>query len=152
MSIRRRVMRHLRKSLLAELKIVCERRRSMYEETPVSPPHSFIAVIRTRVESLAFLAKLKKHEEKARTLFADVFSPVPHLNRLPISDSVMRISLMDNKRLVQKRKYTIPKHYEKAMDQNLDLRLSQGFIRPSNSQFFSPSFIVPKSDPSALPR
>jgi len=38
------------------------------------------------------------------------------------------------------------------MDQILDLRLSQGFIRPSHSQFVSPSFIVPKSDPSALPR
>jgi len=38
------------------------------------------------------------------------------------------------------------------MDEILDLRLSQGFIRPSNSQFVSPSFIVPKSDLSALPR
>ena len=70
-------MAHLRRSLLAELKIVCDKRRALYEETPASTPHSFLAVIRTRVESLAFLAELKKHEDKARTLFADVFSPVP---------------------------------------------------------------------------
>ncbi len=152
LSVRRRIMVHLRKILVAELKVVCGQRRHLYEETPVSPPQSFLAIIRTRVESLAFLAKLKKHKEKARTLFVDVFAPVPHLNRLPISDLVMRISLMDDKRFIQKRNYTVPKHYEKAMDKILDLRLSQGFIRPSNSQFVSPSFIVPKSDPSALPR
>jgi len=38
------------------------------------------------------------------------------------------------------------------MDDIINLRLSQGFIRPSNSQFASPSFLVPKSDPKALPR
>src|SRR5258705_3659693 len=38
------------------------------------------------------------------------------------------------------------------MDEIINLRLSQGFIRPSSSKFASPSFLVPKSDPKALPR
>jgi len=152
LSKRHRAMARLHKNLLEELKIVCEKQRQLYENVPSTPPHSFLAVIRTRVESLTFLAKLKQHEDNARTLLADVFKPVPHLNRLPISDPVMRIEFKDNKCFVQKHNYTVPKHYENAMDKILDLRLSQGFIRPSNSQFVLPSFIVPKSDPSALPR
>jgi len=152
LSKQRRAISHLHKSLLAELNIVCSKRRHLYEGVPDTPAHSFLAVIRTKIESLAYQDSLKHHENKARTLYADIFNPVPHVDRLPITDSVMRIELKDNKRFVQKRNYTIPKHYEKAMDSILDLRLSQGFIRPSNSSFVSPSFIVPKSDPSALPR
>jgi len=33
----------------------------------------------------------------------------------------------------------------------IDLCLSQGFIQPSSSCFALPSFVVPKSDPTALP-
>jgi len=141
----------LQKTLLVELKIVCARHRKLYEGVHMSPPQSFLAVIHNKIESLAYQNLLKDHEQKARTLYADVFSPVPHVDCLPITDSVMRIELKDNKCFAQKRNYTIPKYYEKAMDSILDLRLSQGFIRPSNSSFISPSFIVPKSDPSALP-
>ena len=151
-SKRRRAIAHIHKSVIAELKVVCDKRRGLYEEVPQSPPYSFIASIRSRVESLAYQEKLKHHESNTRTLFADIFSPVPHVDRLPITDSVMRIELKDNNRFPQKRNYTVPRHYEKAMDEILNLRLSQGFIRPSNSQFVSPSFIVPKTDPSALPR
>jgi len=152
LSKRRRAIAQIHKTVIAELKVVCDKRRNLYDEVPQSPPYSFIASIRSRVESLAYQEKLKRHDSNARTLFADIFSPVPHVDRLPITDSVMRIELKDNKRFPQKRNYTVPRHYEKAMDEILNLRLSQGFIRPSNSQFVSPSFIVPKSDPSALPR
>ncbi len=152
LSKRRRAIAQIHRSVISELKIVCQKRRKLYEEVPETPVHSFIASIRSRVESLAYQETLKQHDTNARTLFADIFKPVPHVNRLPFTDSVMRIELKDDKRFVHKRNYTIPRHYEKAMDEILDLRLSQGFIRPSNSQFVSPSFIVPKSDPSALPR
>ena len=114
-------MSNLHKQVLEELKIVCEKRRRLLETVPSTPPHLFLAVIRTTIESLAFQAKLKQHENNARTLFADVFEPVPHLDRLPISDSVMQIELKDNKRFVQKRSYTVPKHYKNAMDKILDL-------------------------------
>ena len=152
LSKHRQAIAQIHKSVIAELKIVCNKRRQLYEEVPQSAPHSFIASIHTRVESLAFQETLKQHDSNARTLFADIFSPVPHVDRLLITNSVMCIELKDNKHFIQKRNYTVPRHYEKAMDEILNLRLSQGFIRPSHSQFVSPSFIVPKSDPSALPR
>ena len=123
----------------------------MRQAGPV-PAHNFLCVIRDKIESLASQEELKKHEDAARVLFADVFQPVPHVNRLPVTDTMMRISLRDNCSWVQRRHYSIPRHYSKAMDDILDLRLSQGFIRPSTSEFASPSFIVPKPDPNALPR
>ena len=100
LSKRRRAIAQIHKSVISELKIVCDKRRNLYEETPQLPPYSFIASIRSRVESLAYQEKLKQHESNARTLFADIFSPIPHVDRLPITDSVMRIELKDNKRFV----------------------------------------------------
>jgi hypothetical protein len=147
-----RSVTHSYKLVLEELKIVIEARRNLCGESSASPLSSFCTIIKSRIESLAFQTELQAHEDEARTLFADVFGPVPKLENLPVSDTVASIPLKNDKLPTQKRKYTIPKHWGKAMDEIINLRLSQGFIRPSSSQFASPSFLVPKSDPKALPR
>jgi len=97
LSKRCRVIGQIHKSVIAELKIVCDECQKLYEEISQTPPHSFIASIRSRVESLAYQEKLKQHDTNARTLFADIFSLVPHVNRLPLTDTVMRIELKNNK-------------------------------------------------------
>jgi hypothetical protein len=81
LSKRRRAIAQIHKSVLAELKIVCDRRRSLYNDVPETPPHSFITSIRTTMESIAYQESLKQHDANAHTLFADIFSPVPHLDR-----------------------------------------------------------------------
>ena len=147
-----RSVAHSYKMVLEELKIVVKSRRDLCEESSPSDLSSFCTIIKSRIESLAFQKELRQHEDEARTLFADVFGPVPHLDNLPVSETVASIPLKNDKMPSQKRKYTIPKHWTKAMDEIINLRLSQGFIRPSSSQFASPSFLVPKSDPKVLPR
>ena len=140
------------KIVLEELVLVCKSRRDLCQESSPSPLSSFCTIIKARIESLAILDDLRKYEQETRTLFADVFGPVPKLNDLPITDTVASIPLKNDKCFPQRRNYTIPKHWTKAMDEIINLCLSQGFIRPSSSQFASPSFLVPKSDPKALPR
>ena len=100
---------------------------------------------------LQYLDELWKYKQKTQTLFADVFRPVPKLDDLPIMETVANIPLKNDKYFPQHHNYTIPKHWTKAMDEIINLCLSQGFIRPSSSQFASSSFLVSKSDPKALP-
>jgi hypothetical protein len=87
-----------------------------------------------------------------RTLFGHVFGPVPNVENLPVTEYLATIPLKNENCFPQCRNYTIPKHWNMAMDEIINLRLSQGFIRPSTSKFASPSFLVPKSDPKVLPR
>ena len=142
---------HYCKSVFEKLKIVGESRHSLCEESTPCHPASFLATIRSHIESLAFQEDLWRHEQETHLLFANIFGPVPHLNELPITDTVTTIPLKNDKSFPQRQNYTIPKHWSKAMDDIVNPRLSQGFIRPSTSQFASPSFLVSKSDPKALP-
>lgn len=141
------------KQVLSELLLSTKSRRELCDTSLPSPPFLFIAAIKGKIETLAIQEALKQHEMETRTLFADIFAPVPHVDNLPLTDTVARIPLSQNNLPHGPcRNYTIPKHWEKAMDNIINLRLSQGFIRPSTSTFASPSFLVPKSDPKAQPR
>ena len=48
--------------------------------------------------------------------------------------------------------YDCPKKYCEAFKTLLQEHVQAGRLRPSSSPFASPCFLVPKSDPSALPR
>ena len=50
------------------------------------------------------------------------------------------------------RSYSYPRQFKEAFATLIQQRLDSGFIRPSSSSFASPSFIIPKKDPKALPR
>ena len=68
----------------------------MCAESSPSPPLSFIVVIKSRIDSLAFQVELKNHEQNTQLLFADVFGPVPHLNDLPVTETLATIPLKND--------------------------------------------------------
>jgi len=63
-----------------------------------------------------------------------------------------RIRLKDATKCVQTRTYSTPRKYREAWATLIQQHLDAGRIRPSNSAHASPAFIVPKSDPTVLPR
>jgi hypothetical protein len=79
-----RSVTHSYKLVLEELKIVIEARRNLCVKSSASPLSSFCTIIKSRIESPAFQSELQAHEDEARTLFADVFGPVPKLEDLPV--------------------------------------------------------------------
>ena len=50
------------------------------------------------------------------------------------------------------RAYSCPRKYREGWKTLIQQHLAAGRIRPSNSDYVSPAFIVPKSDPTVLPR
>ena len=91
------------------------------EITQPSPPMQFIAAIKTCIDFLALQVEFRDHEAKACAIFADIFGPVPHLTKLPITETVARIPLKDDHLLPQWKKYSILKHWEKAMEDIITL-------------------------------
>ena len=51
-----------------------------------------------------------------------------------------------------RRQYNCPKKYREVFKTLLQEHMSAGCLRPSSLPFASPCFLVPKSDPAALPR
>lgn len=54
--------------------------------------------------------------------------------------------------VILKRQYECPKKYRDVWRQLLNQHLSAGRLRPSASEYASPAFLIPKSDPLAMPR
>ncbi|OJT13288.1 Transposon Tf2-12 polyprotein, partial [Trametes pubescens] len=111
-----------------------------------------IAAIRERVEELATLEQLKAEDAAIKTRYVDLFpDDIPHVNQLP-TDVWHEINLKDANLTIVRRQYDCPKRYRDAWKTLLDQHISAGRLRPSSSPYASPSFLVPKSDPAALPR
>jgi hypothetical protein len=121
---------------------------------PVKKPN-VAALIRERVKELAerqrIAEELSTCEKEARAKFAPVFEPIPHVDHLP-TDTFARIKLKDASRSISSRSYSCPRKYRAAWQTLIDQHLEAGRIRPSSSSHASAAFIVPKSDPSVLPR
>jgi hypothetical protein len=141
-----------RKLMVAELKWICEERRRMTERRhePVKPV-DVVAAVRERIEVLAAQEKLRSMSSEIIAEFPDVFSPIPHIDSLP-TDVYCRIKLKDPNKVIHTRSYSTPRKYREAWATLIQQHLDAGRIRPSNSAHASPAFIVPKSDPSVLPR
>jgi len=109
------------------------------------------AAIKSRVETLASISSLQEHEAQLRSEYSDLFEPIPHVHKLP-TDCLAEIKLKDPTLRVKTRSYTYPRKYRDAWKILLSQHLAAGRIRPSSSPHASPAFIVPKADPTALPR
>ncbi|KAF8234991.1 hypothetical protein L208DRAFT_1076698, partial [Tricholoma matsutake] len=83
--------------------------------------------------------------------FADVFQPLPHVDKLPW-DVTARIKLKNAEHTIRTWTYAYPQKFRESWKTLIQLHLDAGQIRPSSSPHASPAFIIPKADASVLPR
>ena len=116
---------------------------------------SYVHLAKTLDERLYILAvwdDLGWYEKEIREEFRDRFpDDIPHVTRLP-DDVLHRFRLKDPEKVIKCRSYACPKKYRDAWRQLLDQHLAAGRIRESSSEYCSPSFLIPKADPTVLPR
>lgn len=130
----------------------CLTPKSVPPKTDVFTAGEIVAAIRSRVEILGFEAKLKKLDQEAKERYSERFPrDIPHVHKLP-TDVLYRISLKDAHKTIATRNYQSPRKYKEAWRILIDEHLAAGRIQRSSSPHASPSFLVPKKDPNALPR
>lgn len=111
-----------------------------------------LAAIRTQVELLVNAEQLQRLNDEMRKRFADRFPVELHpVEDLP-TNIYHRFKLHDSNKLISRRQYSCPRKYIEAWHTLLQQHLDAGRIRPSSSQYASLAFIIPKTDPSVLPR
>jgi Reverse transcriptase (RNA-dependent DNA polymerase) len=93
---------------------------------------------------------LSNEEKKIQEEFKDLFKPIPYVDDLP-TDFMVEIKLKDPNMTVKNCSYPCLQKYREAWQTLLNQHLASGRIRLSSSPHASPAFIVPKSDPTALP-
>ena len=112
----------------------------------------FARTLKNRIDILAVWDDLSRYEQEVREAFKDRFpADIPHVTRLP-DDVYHRFRLKDPEKVIKCRSYARPKKYKDAWKQLLDQHLEAGRIRESSSEYCSPSFLIPKADPTVLPR
>ena len=105
-----------------------------------------------RIAILAVWDELTRYDQEIREQFKDRFpEDIPHVTRLP-DDVHHRFRLKDPEKVIKCRSYACPKKYKDAWKQLLDQHLAAGRIRESSSEYCSPSFLIPKTDPTVPPR
>lgn len=98
-----------------------------------------------------FEAQLKRMDVEMKRKYADLFpDDIPPVHQLP-DTTYHRFILKDAHKIVRKREYTCPRKWQDAWRTLLDGHLAAGRMRPSDSEYSSPVFLVPKADPNAMP-
>jgi hypothetical protein len=140
-----------RKLMLAELKMVCAKRKCKLKNLFEQPkPVDVLAAVHLQIEALTAKEQLDRLSEAVKLKHKDIFEPIPHLNKLP-TDVYCRIQLKDASKTVSTRSYSTPRKYKEAWATLIQQHLDAGRIRPSNSAHASPAFLVPKADATVLP-
>ncbi|THH06299.1 hypothetical protein EW146_g9654 [Bondarzewia mesenterica] len=110
-----------------------------------------VDVLDSRIQELVHADQLKELNQRMRQKFADRFpSDIPPTAQLP-TDVYYRIKLKNPNMTIARRSYSCPRKYREAWSTLLDQHLAAGRIRPSSSEYCSPSFVIPKADPTVLP-
>jgi reverse transcriptase-like protein/integrase-like protein/chromodomain-containing protein len=144
--------RRLKAAVLKELvSVVAEKWLPKRGPDEVVKPINIIASIRNRISSIISLEILKRKEEKLMNEFKSTFEPPPHCDNLP-SDVLARIRLKNPDKHIKSRNYPCPRKFKDSWGTLIQQHLKAGIIRPSSSSFASPAFIIPKADPTVLPR
>jgi hypothetical protein len=111
-----------------------------------------IVVVRSWIEQLVSEEVLRQKGEDMINEYRDIFpSDIPDTDKLP-DDVLMKIKLCNNVKPMVARAYSCPKKYRDGWKTLIEQHLAAGRIRPSNSDYVSPTFIVLKADPNVLPR
>jgi len=113
--------------------------------------YNVVAAIRMRVDKLQERNEWSSRSAALKERFSDVFESIPHADALP-TEILCDIKLKHAFTTVKSRGYSSPKKYKDAWSVLIQKHLDAGRIQPSSSSVFSPAFLIPKSDPSALPR
>lgn len=124
-----------------------------WETQTRKPPDSFdkLKSIKNHICTLINTEILKRKEKLLMEKFKDIFEPIPHYNKLP-TDIQAEIKLIDPNKSIKSRNYPCPRKYKEAWQTLIQQHLKNGIIQHSSSAYASPAFIVPKSDPTVLPR
>jgi hypothetical protein len=113
---------------------------------------NIVGLIMSRINELevkSWLAKLdKKYKEKYSSCFP---TDILHIRDLP-TDVYHHIEVKPGIPISTAWAYSCPCKYREGWKTLIDQHYAAGQIRPSSSQYTSPSFIIPKADPSVLPR
>jgi hypothetical protein len=109
-----------------------------------------LAAIHERAQN-STLDTLSAQEKEMRGRFKCVFEPLPHTQHLPVTP-VARIRLKDPSLALKTRNYPCPRKWKDAWHTLLQQHLEAGRIRPSDAPAGSGAFIIPKADPTVLPR
>ncbi|OJT03284.1 Transposon Tf2-1 polyprotein, partial [Trametes pubescens] len=105
-----------------------------------------------RAKALDFAETLEAENVTMKARFKDLFlKDIPHVNQLP-TNVYHRFLLKDPNLAIARRQYSCPKKYREVWKQLLDRHIQAGRLRASDSPYASPAFLIPKSDPNALPR
>lgn len=110
-----------------------------------------LAALSERARAPAPEHALLENETELRQKYSAVFEPLPHTNELPI-EPVARIQLKDPNTSIKTRNYACPRKWKDAWHTLLHQHLEAGRIRPSDAPAGSGAFIIPKADPTVLPR
>ncbi|KAF8214602.1 hypothetical protein K438DRAFT_1955648 [Mycena galopus ATCC 62051] len=110
-----------------------------------------VAAVRERIDTLVEVECRQKLGDKIKSDYKPIFEPIPHVDDLP-SDVLCEIKIKDAYKPLSKRTYQSPRKYKDAWQTLIQKHLDAGHIRPSNSSFASPAFLIPKADKTALPR
>ena len=137
---------------LRELLVVFPKkwRSRILPDIPENVPN-YIASILHRIKTLEIESSMSNMDENLRKSFPRVFTPIPHVDQLPL-EPVARITLKDAEQMIKTRNYPCPHKWKDTWYVLLQQHLDAGRIRPSQAPTGSAAFIVPKSDPTVLPR
>ena len=142
-----------KKAVVQELNNILPELKDIVDES-CEPIHeaNIVAAIHQRIVALATLEDLLQRDGIAKTEFADRFpDDIPHNDLLP-NDVLFRIKLKDADKIIHSRSYNCLQKYHAAWKMLLDQHIAAGPLRPSSSMHSSPAFIIPKPDPTVLPR
>jgi len=110
-----------------------------------------IAAVCEHIEVLVDQAKLIAWGAKLCEEYKGVFDPLPHYDNL--SDEIhCRVILKDASKTITTWLYSCPRKYREALKTLLQQHRDASRIHLSSSLYASPTFIVPKSDPTVLSR
>jgi hypothetical protein len=115
-----------------------------------TPRQHIVTIVCKQLESLVGQTDLDQLHAKVIHEYSDVFVDILHLDELP-TNVYCRIVLKDPSKTITTCTYSTPRKYKDTWGVLIKQHLNAGHIRPSNSTYASPAFLVPKSDLTALP-
>lgn len=115
-------------------------------------PPDIIATIKTWIAQLAGEATLRKLDQQMKASFVDQFPlDIPHVKDLPCN-VYHHIQLLPGAPVSVSCPYGCPWKYRTGWKMLIDQHVAARRICPSPSPYASPSFIIPKVDPTILPQ